>query len=438
MTPRARRLVALVTLGLALVVVLVLTLRAFGVPLALGPAASPTPLPSTASPDPSVSGSPSLEEALTALEAEVADIRDLPPAPIGPAEFISREELEERLAAEFEAEYPADEIAADNAMYRALGLLSRDQDIADLQLQLLSSQVLGYYDDEAQAMVVVADAELTPETQVVYVHEYVHALQDAAFGIDSLPLDGGDDAAFAALSLLEGDATTAMVLWAYQNLSPEDILEISQTPLPDTTGVPAWMVTQLGFPYLDGTDFTSQLFARGGFAAVDEAWTDPPGSTEQILHFDTYVDDEVPLDRPVEVDAPPDADVVRTATFGEAMIAIWFGALGVDQTDADQAAAGWGGDALSVIVANDGQDVAIALDVAWDAPLDATEFAAAYEDALARTDLFGRLVELSETEQFVVQGTSQELVESIAPFGLVHCPDCGTERAAWRGSRPPG
>jgi hypothetical protein len=438
MTPRTRRLVALVTLGLALAVVMVLTLRAFGVPLAIGPQASATPAPSRLRPDPSVAGSPALEEALAALEAEVADIRDLPPAPIGPAEFISREELEERLIARFEADYPADEVAADNAMYRSLGLLGPDQDIADLSLQLLTSQVLGYYDDEARAMVVVADAELTPETQVVYVHEYVHALQDAAFGIDSLPLEGGDDAAFAALSLLEGDATTAMVLWAYQNLSPEDILEISQTPLPDTTGVPAWMVTQLGFPYLDGTDFTSQLFARGGFGAVDEAWADPPDSTEQVIHFDTYVDSEPPLARSDEVEVPPGAEAVRVAAFGEAMIGIWLGALGVDQVDAEQAATGWGGDTMSVIVATESEDVAIALDIAWDTPLDATEFASAYEDALGRTDLFGRLIELSQTEQLVVQGTTQELVESIAPFGLVRCRDCGFERAVWGGSRPPG
>jgi hypothetical protein len=414
MTPRARRLVALVTLGLALVVVLVLTLRAFGVPLAIGPLASPTPALPSVTPDPSGAASPSLEEALAALEAEVADIRDLPPAPIGPAEFITPEELEERLAAQLAEQYPPDEVAADNATYRALGLLGPDQDVGALRLQLLSSQVIGYYDDEAQAMVIVADAELTPETMVVYVHEYVHALQDAAFGIDSLPLEGGDDAAFAALSLVEGDATTAMVLWAYDNLSPEDILGISRTPLPDTTGVPAWMVTQLGFPYLEGTDFTAQLFARGGFAAVDEAWADPPRSTEQILHIQSYVEDEAFIGPALGVDPSPDVASIQSKTFGEAMIEIWLGALGVDQTDAGQAAAGWGGDMLTTFEATDGDDVAIVFAVAWDSPLDATEFASAWEDALSRTNLFGELGMLNDTELFVVQGTSQGLVDALS------------------------
>jgi hypothetical protein len=414
MTPRTRRLVALVTLGLALVVVLVLALRAFGVPLAIGPQASPTPAPPSLTPTPSLSGSPSLEAALAALEADAADIRDLPQAPIGPAEFISREELELRLAAQFAEDYSPEEVAADNAMYRALGLLAAEQDVAELQLQLLTSQVVGYYDDETEAMVIVADAELTPETQVVYVHEYVHALQDAAFGLDSLPLDGGDDAAFAALSLMEGDATTAMVLWAYQNLDPEDIIEISQTPIPDTTGVPAWMVTQLGFPYLDGTTFTSELFARGGFAAVDEAWADPPGSTEQVLHFDAYVDDEAPLgEPPVGISESPAYEFLRSGSFGEAMIGIWLGALGVDQTDAEVAASGWGVDRINVIEAANGDDSAVVLVLAWDTPLDATEFAEAWEGALGRTNLFGELVTWSDTEQWVIQGTSQELVDQL-------------------------
>ena len=408
MTPRVRRLVAVVTLILALAVVGVLTLRAFGVPLALGPS-SPTPVPSLSpTPGSSVTASPSLEEALAALEADAADIRDLPPADIGPAEFISRDELERRLADAFAEEYTDAEIAADNALYHALGLLAPDQDYAALQLQLLSSQVIGYYDDTTQTMVVVADAGLTPESEVVYVHEYVHALQDAAFGMDSLPLDGGDDAAFAALSLLEGDATTAMVLWAYDNLSAQEILGISQTPLPDTTGVPAWMVRQLGFPYLAGTDFTSQLYQRGGFSAVDEAWADPPLSTEQVLHFQKYVENEAPVEVDGFVPVPPDVLLLQS-TFGEAMIAIWLGALGVSGADADVAAAGWGGDTISVIASVDGTEIGIELAIAFDTPLDADEFEEAYADAADRLDGYTDLARIGETEVTVRQGTTEEL-----------------------------
>jgi hypothetical protein len=411
-----RQVVAAVTLVLALVLVAVLTLRALGVPIALGPESSASPPTPRATPAASDGSSPSLEDELAAIESDVADIRDLPAADIGPAELVTREEVERRLAEQFEEDYPPEQRAADNVLFHALGLLAPDQDYAELRLQLLSSQVLGYYDDVTRQMVVVTDAGLTPEARVTYAHEYTHALQDAAFGIDSLDLDaeGDDDGAYARLGLLEGDATTVMVLWAIENLSPEEMLSISQTPLPDTSGVPAWMVSQLEFPYLAGTEFTSQLYATGGFSALDEAWADPPRSTEQVLHYAAYVADE-PVSAPalVDRDLPANVELVEESTFGEEMISIWLAALGVDGEDADAAGDGWGGDRVTSFASGD-SEVAVALQVAWDTATDADQFAASYEDALGRLQIFGQLVRVTETEIVVYQGTSREFVESIA------------------------
>ncbi|MGH2488326.1 MAG: hypothetical protein ACRDFR_01735 [Candidatus Limnocylindria bacterium] len=416
MSPLVRRLIAIVTLILALAVIAVLTLRAFGVPIAIGPLASPTPLPAP-SVTPSSEASPSLEEALAAIEADVADLRDLPPADTEPAEFVSRAELERRLATQFAEDYPAVDVAADNALLRALGLLSAEQDVAALRLQLLTGQVLGYYDDVTQTMVIVSDAGLTPEAQVTYAHEYTHALQDAAFGIDSMDLDaeGDDDGAFARLGLVEGDATTAMVLWAIDHLRAEDLLEISQTPLPDTTGVPDWMLRELEFPYLAGAEFVAQLYAQGGFAAVDEVWADPPASTEQVLHMRAYIESEPPVSVP-EID--PDiralgVDIAQDTTFGEAMIGIWLAYHGVDQVDADTAAAGWGGDRITALVTPEGQS-AIILRIAWDSAVDADQFESAYADALAALPVFGQLDRVSETEIVVTQASTQALLDTLA------------------------
>lgn len=428
MSPLARRLIAIVTLVLALAVIAVLTLRAFGVPIAIGPLASPTPLPAPSA-TPITEASVSLEDALAAIEADVADLRDLPPAPIGPAEFVTRAELERRLADQFAEDYPADEVAANNTLFRALGLLTADQDWQALRLQLLTSQVLGWYDDATQSMVIVSEAGLTPEAQVTYAHEYAHALQDAAFGIDTMNLDaaGDDDGAMARLGLVEGDATTAMVLWAIDHLQVEDMLDISQTPLPDTTGVPDWMLRELEFPYLAGAEFVAQLYAEGGFAAVDEVWADPPVSTEQVLHMRAYVENELPLPVP-EID--PDiralgVDVAQDTTFGEAMIGIWLTALGVDPADcaprlgsqvrdcaATTAAAGWGGDRITALATPDGQ-TAVILRIVWDSAVDADQFEAAYGDAAAALPLFGLLERVSETETVVTQASTQPLLDSL-------------------------
>lgn len=418
MSPLARRLVAVVSLLLALALIAVLSLRAFGVPIALGPLASPTPIPApTASQQPSGAPTPSLDDVLVGIEADVADIRDLAAADIGPPELISREELDRRLTARFAQDYPPEDVAADNVLLQGLGLLTADQDVATLQLQLLTGGVLGYYDPDAQAMVVVTDAGLTPEAQVTYAHEYTHALQDAAFGMDTLDLQrrGDDDGALAGLSLVEGDATTTMVLWAIDNLSPEEVLGISQTPLPDTTGVPAWMIRQQEFPYLAGADFTSRLYATAGFGAVDEAWADPPVSTEQILHFRAYTDDEQPV--AIE-DMEPDlaargVTVVQATTLGEAMIGIWLDALGMDKTDADAAAAGWGGDHIWAVTGSDGS-VGVVLRIAWDVKVDADQFATAYERVSPALPVIGRLDRVSDTEMVITQGSTQALVDLLS------------------------
>ena len=136
-------------------------------------------------------------------------IRGLPAADIGPPDLITRDELGDELEQLFEEEYPPEEQERDNIALRALGLLGQDEDVAELQLQLLGDQVLGFYDDVEQRMVVVTDAGLDPEAQLTYAHEYTHALQDAAFDFDSLETDadGEDDRGLARTALIEGDAT---------------------------------------------------------------------------------------------------------------------------------------------------------------------------------------------------------------------------------------
>jgi hypothetical protein len=147
---------------------------------------------------------------------------------------------------------------------------------------------------------------------------------------------------------------------------------------------------------------------------VDEAWADPPVSTEQILHFRAYLDNEEPIPVPAGVESSSDYEILSFSTFGEAMTSIWLAALGVDQGDADEAAAGWGGDAIVLVQATGSDDIAVALFTEWDTPLDATQFGSAYEDALPRTNLFGRINTTSDSLTIVIQGTSQELVDQLA------------------------
>lgn len=408
MSSVARRLAAVSVLLLSLAIVLIVGLRATGI----GLLASPTPLPATATPRPSVpEPSQDLLTAFGRIEEQVQQLRGLPPADIGPPEILTRAQLAEVLPALLEP-------ALDNASLRALGLLDPEQDIVALTEQLYLAQVAGFYDFDAKRMVVVSDAGLTPEAQITYAHEYTHALQDAAFDSSAAQeaVAGQRDRELALLALEEGDATTSMVLWAIGNLSAEELAGVAQTPVPDMSGIPAWMVRLLEFPYLSGAEFVGQLYASGGWDAVNAAYDDLPISTEQVLHPMAYADSAPPIQvDPLDMWSAVGADWGHASetTLGEAWIAIWLEGIGVTRTVAGRAAEGWGGDWLTVATDADG-GWALGWRIAWDTSVDASEFETAYAGVQSRMSFATRLIKASDRETVVLHASSPDLLETIA------------------------
>jgi len=422
--PRAGAIVA----GALVVLVLVAGAAVIALRGGLGEVAggSPGPDPSTselATPSPDATASPEPVETppgdvlaiFREIEVQVRQIRGLPAADIGPPEVITRAELAVELRQAFDEEYPPEEREADNIALRAMGLLEPGQDVAELQLDLLSVQVLGFYDDTDKRMVVVSDAGLDAEAKITYAHEYTHALQDAAFGLDSLETDadGEDDRGLARTALIEGDATQTMFLWALAgNLTRDELLELGQTPVPDTGDVPEWMIATLEFPYAAGLQWTQQLYAQDGYAAVDEAFADPPSSTEQILHFEKWQAGE----EPIAIQAPDIAtalgdgwEEVDETPIGEALIAIVLEYFGVSPVDAAAAAAGWGGD-RSVVASGPDDAFALAWILAWDATADADQFSDAYQLVLDELPFPAALEQLSSGETLVVHASTDDLL----------------------------
>ena len=412
MSPFARRLAAIAVLLLSLAIVAVLGLRGMGFEIAFGPFANPTPVVATATPQPS--GPAPSRDPLTVfaqIEKQVRDLRQLRAAQIGPPEIVTRAELAQILPALLEP-------ALDNETLRALGLLAADQDIVALTEQLYEAQVLGFYDFDAKRMVVVTDAGLTPAAEITYAHEYTHAMQDAAFDTSAIQtrVAGKRDQELALLGLEEGDATTAMVIWALGHLSSEELAGITETPVPDMSGIPGWMVRLLEFPYLSGAEFVGRLYASGGWDAVDAAYADLPASSEQILHPDAYIVGQAPIEvDPIDLWTAVGADWGHASdtTLGEEWIAVWLEGIGVTQATAEMAAAGWGGDHLTVASKADGS-WALGWRIAWDAPIEATEFETAYSGVQAGLPFATRVVHVSDRESIVLQASSPAVLDAIA------------------------
>lgn len=408
MSPLARRVAALSVLLLSLAIVAVTGLQATGI----GLLASPTPVAATATPQPSQPApSQDLLIAFGQIEDQVRKLRGLPDAEIGPPQILTRAELAQVLPGLLEP-------ALDNATLRAMGLLDADQDIVALTEELYIAQVAGYYDFDAKQMVVVTDAGLTPAAQITYAHEYTHALQDAAFDSSAAQqaVAGQRDRELALLALEEGDATTAMVLWAIGHLSPEELAGVVQTPVPDMSGIPPWMVRLLEFPYLSGAEFVGQLYASGGWDAVNAAYDKLPASTEQILHHAAYANGEAPVEiDPLDLWSVVGAEWGHASdtTLGEAWMAIWLEGVGVTRTAAETAAQGWDGDRLTVATDADGS-WALGWRFAWDEASDAVEFESAYADVQSGLPSATRLVHVSDLETIVLRASSADLLEPIA------------------------
>ena len=385
------------------------------------PSGSPSVSPSAAA-SPSASGPRTLS--YPEINAQVRDIRGLEEKqPIEPT-IVSPDEMSEVLRTSFDEDYPPEQVAADEQLYHGLGLLPKDQKLADAYIDLLSSQVAGLYDPLKKKLYVVSkEGGVGPVEWVYYSHEYDHALQDQNFDLQKIQdgLDDQTDEALARQSLVEGDAYVLMTYWLQQNLTPEEIGQVIQASSdPEAQAalqrIPPIVQTQITFSALQGTQWVAGIQMGGGWGAINAAFAEPPVSTEQILHLEKYSAHEAPI----AVDLPDDLaskmgpgwSVVLEDTMGEHQTSIWLGA-GVVAAAAD-ASAGWGGDRITMLSGPDGA-WAIAWRTAWDSDDDAAEFEVTAQRAVEKAGGPGQVLPgEGGTTRWVVVGSDEPALQKVA------------------------
>ena len=354
------------------------------------------------------------QEAYRRVEQVVSSLRGLRSDQPIELRFMSQAELQQYLLDAFERDYTPDERIRDHRLLVALGMIRPDQDLADLSLRLLGEQVLGMYDNDSRRMYLIADAvDPTPASRVVYAHEYTHALQDLTFGLKSLdpPDSDNDDRSGAVQALVEGDATLLMSHYLRQALTPSERLEYIQSA--DGSGssaldeAPLVLKEELVFPYREGLRFVQQLHQSGGWAAVNQAYVNPPASTEQVLHPAKYFAGEAPI--PVGLpdlaaELGPGWRQLVNNTLGELDLRILVEQNGSRQ-EALLAAEGWGGDRYALLEDDQGRAVVV-IRSTWDTQSDAAEFFEAYGRALASR--FGPAARLPGTDPTLLAFSTPE------------------------------
>ena len=330
------------------------------------------------------------QEMFAELEQDAQAVRELDLLEPLDITVKTREELRQESIDSMEEDFPIEDTADWNKVLVFLGYIEEGDDMALIYTDLMSEQVLGYYDPTTGAMVVVstADAEWGATDKSTFVHETVHALQDQHYdlvAIQGTEEEYTDDLYFARTAMIEGDATMAETIYLVQNDMIDQIME-EQSGM-DTTAVdeaPFFLTESLYFPYITGAEFIMYFWTEGGWEAVDAIWQNPPTTSEQIIHPEKYEAGEGAI--PVAIADPlgtfgADWRLLEYNENGELGTRIFLENGGASSRSATAASEGWGGDA-TYIITND-EETAMVWTSAWDTEEDATE----YFDALTETEI---------------------------------------------------
>ena len=312
----------------------------------------------------------------------VARERGLAPTEDVLPQFMTREELEATLVEDLEEN--AEDILHAELVYKMLGLMTQDSDLYQLLLDLYTEQVAGFYDSETEELFLIAGAkdDLSALDEITLAHEFTHALQQQHFDIDAMleAVEDNSDASTALRALVEGDASVAQFQYLIAQLARERQIEaLTGSRNVDSSAfdsAPYILRQSLVFPYDGGADFVTALQATAvGWDDVDDAYSNPPASTEQVLHPPKYLSGEAP----VEVSLPDiavalgeDWEVVYSDVMGEFFIRTYLETRTTASAAAD-AAAGWGGDRFALLQ-GPGDEYALVSNLEWDTAQDAGEF----------------------------------------------------------------
>ncbi len=365
-------------------------------PTATVASSTPTPTPEAITPSACPPFDAEIRNQMAEIESQVTQLRGLLPSNSVSRSLLTSDQLRERVIQDFLGDYIQEDALQDVRLLSLLGLIEPGIDLWQLYADLLSEQIAGFYDTENEDMTVICGSGFGGVERLTYAHEYTHVLQDQNYDIwdglqynnDACDADG--ERCFALQALLEGDATLLQEQWLRTYAGDEDrsdLLEFfADYAMPVFNSAPAYIQSELTFPYFWGLHFVRSLYLDGGWAAVDAAYQNPPLSSEQILHPERY-----PKDSPVALVSPnaPEALNSEWEMSEQDVLGEWVSLMLLNEylplDQASLAAEGWGGDLLLFFYQEDDSAEALVLITQWDTMRDAHEFSAAFQDyGLAR------------------------------------------------------
>jgi hypothetical protein len=364
---------------------------------------TPTPLvtPTLAPPAPAVLAT------MKQIEQQVVSIRDLTWSGDLPIYIVDKAQAENILQQISADSGSVDTTANEARVLTALGLIRPGFDLARFNSGNISDAVVGFYDPKTNVIYILQE-RMDILAKMTFAHEFDHALVSSHFAavgmLDQDPVCRQDSQRCEAIrALVEGDATALEGLWYAKYSTNEDHIALTQAPKPTNPAgaqyAPPFSIPDFLFPYQYGSQFVSTLYQAGQWAKIDDAYRNLPLSTEQIMHPEKYLAGE----KPVSLNVPDLSTILGGAwqpiwsdTLGEFKTYLILG-YGVDtptaytpadlatlRTQAQAAAAGWGGDHLLAYYNENQNQTLLVTEWVWDTAQDKTEFSEALLQFLNR------------------------------------------------------
>jgi hypothetical protein len=312
-------------------------------------------------------------------------------------QVISRPEIEKYLTQNLHEEMAPGEIHAQEALVRALGLVSRDFNLEKFLISFYTEQAAGFYDPKRKTMFI---ADWIPaETQtMVLTHELTHALQDQTWDLENFlhAVHDDDDATAARQAVVEGYATAAMM---QQMTGPVDLGQLpSLAPLlemvthqqfeeyPAFSNAPYYFRMAALFPYVQGMGFVQARLQLGGWKDLNAVFDRPPEATKQIFEPQTYFHRQafpkITLSNPPPLEGVAGLRLLRENALGELGYYSLLGQL-ISEDEAKTLGPAWLGDRYLLFEGSGGNDYTLVARTRWTSPETSLAFFRDYHTILA-------------------------------------------------------
>lgn len=257
---------------------------------------------------------------------QTMEIRGLPTHKVIPIKTVDEDFLVNFLQIQWE-KHMGERIVHIETVLKKMGLIEPDYNIESELTKLYLEQTAGFYDYHENLFYIMDTFSMNSIMgKIIVAHELTHFLQDQHFDIENLlaEYDKNTDQQTAILSILEGDATLAMLEWSMKHGVPGSLQELTDFFVIGDTQVefgqsPQIIKDMLLQPYLAGIDFFLYLQNAGIEDWRNKPFQKPPVSMEMVLHPEKYLKyNDFPRDLyvPAKYEAHH-GEILYTDAFGE-------------------------------------------------------------------------------------------------------------------------